>query len=247
MLLVACPWVAAEQTLIGPTGGAFLPTADNLGSGVQVAADYYDTDGDATIPLRLTWGNKNVELGGMWASNDSSDIWGLNAKYSFPVMGLSGFAAGALYLDARDIDLNAWQGYLVYTHPFSKCDAETQFRGTLGVNWTSVDDRFDDGLDDGCLSISGDDDAFRVFGGIDVRIKERWLVGAEVQSSSGDLGDSNPLSSIYARYRVDDRWGLQAGLSNASPFGVIASDDHNFFVGVNYGFGDTCLTSPLRY
>lgn len=235
LLLVACPWVAAEQTLIGPTGGAFLPTADNLGNGVQISADYYDTEGDSTIPLRLTWGQKNFELGGMWAFNDTSDLWGLNAKYSFPIMGYGGFAAGALYLDTRDIDLKAWQGYLVYTHPFSKPDARTQFRGSLGVNWTRVED------------FIGNENKFRVFGSADARINDEWTVGAEIQSRARDIGDTDPLTSVYARYRVNDRWGVQAGLSNASPFGVIATDDHNFFVGVNYGFGDTCLTSPLRY
>ena len=107
----------AYPTLTGPTGLATLPTAAVAPAGqLQIAADYYDTEGDSTIPLRVLYGvGGNLEFGLLYAfSNqsmvleveddfaltfDADNTWGLNAKYALPV-DLAGFqfAAGAQYL-----------------------------------------------------------------------------------------------------------------------------------------------------
>lgn len=225
---VAGPAVEAA-TLIGPTGGAFLPTVDVLDKNVaEVAADFYDTEGDSTVPVRALAGiGLGTEIGAIYEFNSTSNVWGANFKYIYPLFNNQPFSLGGLYLDANDADARAWQGYLVHTHTFTKPEAAQTVRATLGVNWTKVDFG-------GCEDSESE---FRFFGGADVTPFEGFTIGAEVQSASGDLGDSKPLSSVFARYRINDRLRAEVGYTNGSPLGVLAAEDHRVFAGLSYAFG----------
>lgn len=224
-LLAVASYVSASPTLVGPSGGAFLPNAQIAPLGdCQVALDYYDTDYNSTSPLRGLYGiSPNLEVGGIYVFNNTSDVWGLNAKWGFSICNHPGFALGAAYLNARDLDFNAEQVYLLHSHHFDR--AKYPVQGTLGINWTRVHD------------FTGSDNQFRVFGSADVLITDQFLVGVEIQSRASQLGDAQTLTSLYTRYQYGDGWTLQAGLSNASPFGLLTADDHRLFVGVCYEFG----------
>lgn len=118
---VAGPAVEGE-TLIGPTGGAFLPTSDVLDKGViDLSADFYDTEDSSTVPVRALAGiGLGTEIGGVYSFNSDSNVWGANFKYVYPLFNNQPFSLGGLYLDSSDLDLKAWQGYLVHTHTFTR-------------------------------------------------------------------------------------------------------------------------------
>lgn len=219
------------ETLIGPTGGAFLPTSDVLDKHVaDVSADFYDTRDNSTVPVRALAGiGYGTEIGGVYEFNSFSNVWGANFKYVYPLFNNQPFSLGGLYLKASDSDVNAWQGYLVHTHTFTRPEAAQTLRATLGVNWTRV--AFDCGCD------SDTESQFRLFGGADLTLAAGLTLGVEMQSASGDLGDAMPLSSVYARYRINDRLRAEVGYTNGSPLGVLADDDHRIFAGLSYAFG----------
>jgi plastocyanin len=215
------------QTLIGPTGGAFLPTSDVLEMGVtDLAVDWYDTESTDTIPVRLLAGvGYGTEIGGVYEFNSDNDVWGANFKYVYPIFNNQPLSLGGLYLDMRDSDLTAYQAYLVHTHTFTKPEAAQTFRATLGVNWTQID------------SGPAENDEFRIFGGADFTFACGLTIGAEVQSADSDLGDDSPLSSVYARYRFNDRLRAEVGYTNGATIGVLGADDHNIFAGLSYALG----------
>lgn len=228
VLIVGPLFAQGGTTLFGGSGGAVLPTADVLGKKLfDVSLDWLNTDDDDTFPLRVLYGATDyLEVGGMWGFNDASDVWGLNAKLGtrFLAGAGAGTAVGFQWVDVRDFDGDGWQLYAVHTRPLTTM-GKTAIRGSLGVNWTNID----------VLDI--DDDAFRVYGSLEAMLDNNLSVGVEMQSASGDLGDEDPLSSIWGRYRYDDRWTFQAGFTNTAPGGLIAGDDHNLFLGASYAFG----------
>lgn len=228
VLIVGPLFAQGGTTLFGGSGGAVLPTADLLGKKLfDVSLDWLNTDDDSTVPLRVLYGaSDNLEVGGMWSFNNASDVWGLNAKLGTRLLSGAGAgtAVGILYDNARDIDIDGWQLYAVHTRPLTKL-GRTAIRGSLGVNWTRID--FDDDNEDG----------FRVFGSLEGMLDDDLTLGVEMQSASGDLGDEDPLASLYARYRYNDRWTVQAGFTNAAPGGLFAGDDQNLFLGASYAFG----------
>ncbi|MEN6645302.1 MAG: hypothetical protein ABFE08_22910 [Armatimonadia bacterium] len=228
VLMVGPLFAQGGTTLFGGSGGAVLPTADLLGKKLfDVSLDWLNTDDDSTVPLRVLYGaTDNLEVGGMWSFNNASDVWGLNAKLGtrFLSGAGAGTAVGIMYDKARDIDTKGWQVYAVHTRQLANL-SRTPIRGSLGVNWTRLD-FFDD-----------NEDAFRIFGSLEGTLSNGLELGVELQSASGDLGDEDPLSSIYGRYRYDDRWTIQAGFTNAAPGGLFAGDDHNLFIGASYAFG----------
>ncbi|MEN6303737.1 MAG: hypothetical protein ABFD96_13485 [Armatimonadia bacterium] len=228
VLMVGPLFAQGGTTLFGGSGGAVLPTADVLGKKLfEVSLDWLNTDDDETFPLRVLYGaSDNLEVGGMWSFNNASDVWGLNAKLGTRWLAGAGAgtAVGIQYEDATDFDVKGWQLYAVHTRPLTKL-GQTTVRGSLGVNWTEVD--FDDDNEDG----------FRIFGSLEGMLANDLTLGVEMQSASGDLGDEDPLASVYARYRYNDRWTLQAGFTNAAPGGLFAGDDQNLFLGASYAFG----------
>lgn len=86
LLVFGMTTAQAYPTLVGPTGTAVLPTAEVAG-GFDIAGAWYDTEGDQTIPVRAVFAlGENLEIGGLWAFNDLSDVWGVNAKLAFPLI-----------------------------------------------------------------------------------------------------------------------------------------------------------------
>lgn len=228
LVLLVLPAAADRgNTLFGGTGGAVLPTADVLAPGQWNAAiDWFDTDVDDTIPLRINTGlSQGIEVGGMFSWSDITDVWGVNAKW-VPGWDFGGgeTALGFKFVDVDDFDGDGWQVYAVHTRSFGGAGDFVNFRGSLGINWTHVD------------ILLFDDDAFRIFGLLEA-VYRQWTFGIEMQSGDGDVGDVDPLSSIWARYRYDDRWTFQAGFSNSAPGGLVGEDSHDFFIGASYLFG----------
>lgn len=82
---LACA-VQAYPTLTGPTGLATLPTAAVAPAGqLQLAADYYDTEIESTIPVRVLYGiGDNFEIGATYVSFELNG-WGINGKWLTPL------------------------------------------------------------------------------------------------------------------------------------------------------------------
>lgn len=261
VLLAIAGAAYAYPTLTGPTGIVAVPTADVVGmAGVRVAADYYaiaddDLGLDDTTPLRVQAGLlKIVEVGAaFWPvslDDSDADTWALNAKVHSPI-GFFGFdlAAGAQYavtgIDTvtlpvqtgraialpivGDDDIKTTQFYAVGTRsliPIQGVNSISDVRASLGANWTQID--------------VGDEtnSAVRAFTGVEVLLLNKLSVAAEYQTKDEDVGDDEPISSLVARYRVNDRLTVQAGYTNAGyNLGLAGSDDHNFFAGASLGFG----------
>lgn len=218
----------ADPTEIGPTGGAFLPTASVLADNEYIiAGDYYNTVDNTTWPMRLSFGvTPRLEIGASLTGNSTSVVWGLNGKYACSLFDRPGFAVGGLYRNARDINLRASQVYLVYTHPFSRPGAGALMRATGGVNWTLIN-----------FPELGHEQKVRFFGSIDATFRQRLSIGGEIQSASFGLGEDHPLTSVWARYAVTEHLAAQVGLSNADPLGVLSTDHHRLFAGLSYSFG----------
>lgn len=225
-LLLVVPLLADSGiTMIGGSGGAVLPTADVIAKdNAEVAVDWFNTDVDETLPVRIDAGIANrVEVGGLLAFNDATDFWGLNVKYDTRLpRPMGGTSVGARFLDATDVDITAEQVYLVHTHDFPS-HGSTRFRVSVGGNWT----RFDLG--------GPDVDVLRAYGSAEAT-RGPWSVGAEIQSSNNVI-ESDPLMAVYVRHQHTPNILVQAGLSNVHPLGLTGTDDWNFFAGATYKWG----------
>ena len=237
----------AYPTLTGPTGLATLPTAAVAQAGqFQLAADYYDTEGDSTIPVRLLYGiGDSFEIGATYVSSEING-WGINGKWLTPLT-LGGFnwALGAQYLtysdDIEDIEgtieleVNGMQVYFVGTRMLMDPDVDAiGLNGTLGANWTKVE-----------LDVEGfineDESAFRLFGGLDATFANRLTLAAELQMEEEDIADTDMLWSIVARYPFSDAIAVQIGYTNASMIGFATGfnggSESNLFAGLTFGWG----------
>jgi len=222
MVLAAFAAAYAYPTLTGPTGLATIPTAAVAAAGqLQVAADYYDAEGDSAIPIRALYGiGENFEVGlGYWMQDDN-DGFMLNAKYLTPLtFGDMAWAAGAQYIDLDAMD-TILQAYFVGTKQFSEAGEGTPgFSGSIGFNWTDVD--------------AADDSAFRFFVGGELAFANNLTVNAEFQTKDDDI-EADSLWSIGVRYPFTEALTGQLGYTNGP---IVGFDDSNFFLGLNYGFG----------
>ncbi|HEY3378875.1 MAG TPA: hypothetical protein VGL77_15425 [Armatimonadota bacterium] len=222
----------AYPTLVGPTGGATLPTGDITPSRIDVAGDFYDTTGQQTYPVRGLFSYGSWELGGAYTFNRADNVWGVNGKYNFPIGGHPDFALGAIYTQQQHTDVNATSVYLVHTHPFSgghmamtQMANPTGLRGNIGIDWTSVDFK------------PGTHTALRAFIGADYTFADRLSIAAEYQTKSGRLREDRALSSLVVRYPFSALLGAEVGVSNVSPLGLFGGDDHRLFAGINITFG----------
>ncbi|MHB9025492.1 MAG: hypothetical protein ACYC7E_15205 [Armatimonadota bacterium] len=227
MLIGASVTADAYPALFGPTGDAVLPTADVAMAGqLNLAASYYDTEVNETIPLRVLFGvGYNTEIGAVYALNDAEDIWGVNLKYGFMLGGHGGWALGALYNQGVDSDDTSTQVYLLHTHPFAM--EPVGIRATIGVNYTWVD-------------IGGiDENAFRAYivGDLILTQMNNMVLSAEYQTESSDLGDVDALWSLAVRHPFSSNLALEIGYTNASPLGMLGSNDHRFYAGLIFGTG----------
>jgi hypothetical protein len=208
----------AFPTLTGPTGLASLPTAAIAPTGqFQFAADWYDTDPDTTLPLRLLYGaGDNLELGATLIFS-GEDAWGINGKYVTP-LDLIGFnlAIGAQHLSA---DADFTQIYFVGTRAFG--DEVTPLNGTVGLNWTR-------------MSNGTSEEGVRVFLGIEAILSDDLRVAGELQTRKAALGDDRALWSLVGRYAFSEELTGQLGVTNGP---IVGGTDHHFFLGAAYTFG----------
>ena len=204
----------AYPTLTGPTGLATVPTTSIAPIGqFQLAADWYNTDPDTTVPLRLLYGaTDNLELGATLIFTED-DAWGINGKYVSPfnVVGF-GVAFGAQFLSA---DADITQLYAVGTRALS--DDVTPLNATVGLNWTDV---------------SGGGDGLRLFLGLEAILAENLRLAAELQTKRGQL-EASSLWSLVGRYAFNEALTAQLGLTNGP---ILGGDDHEFFLGFAYAF-----------
>lgn len=216
----------AYPTLTGPTGGATLPNAAVVPAGqLQLAADWVNTDPDAAFPIRATYGlGSNFELGAAYIVQSDANTWDINAKYATALKVLDfSWALGAQYLTSNDTDMKATQVYFVGSRPFDL--SGMTLNGTVGVNWTKISDGIDE-------------DAIRLFGGLDTTFANGLNLGAELQSKNEDI-ESDMMWSVVARYPFTPNLAGQVGITNGPIFG---SGDSNVFVGATYAFGAAAAT-----
>lgn len=181
------------------------------------------------------------------------DLLGAHAKSQLPWQLFGGnLALGAQYyrgdliasyldndvIRRRDAigDLTATQAYLVLTRPFSACDEIAIIRGSLGVNWTRIEQNVDEAYLPTFSIFDGTDDALRVFLSVDVNVIDLVEVAVDVQSKAGDL-ETDALYSIVARYAFSPQVTGQIGFTNAA--GVLGTSSTDLFVGAAYTFGGT--------
>lgn len=215
----------AYPTLTGPTGLATVPTAAVAPAGeLTLAADWFDTEVDETIPIRVLYGvGENFEIGAGYFLQNDNDAWGVNAKYLTPLT-LGGFAwaLGAQYIDFTDADVTATQAYFAGTRGFaiSEDGAGPALAGTLGVNWTQ-------------LSNGVDEDAFRFFAGLELGFENGLSIAAEYQTEDDDI-ETDPVFSAVVRYPFTPALSAQVGITNGP---IVGGDDSNIFAGLSYAFG----------
>jgi len=229
---LACSAFAAYPTLAGPTGLVTLADAGIAPAGqLLLAADFYNTDPDSTIPLRVVYGiGESFEVGALYALQSDANAWGINAKYKLPVaLGPAGIAVGAQYFKSSDLEETAEQVYAVGTMTLAEAsDTMPGFSGSLGVNWTK--DKID-------LPFGIDDNAFRFYLGLDAAFANKLSVAAEYQTKS-DKFEGDALWSIVARYPFTEALTGQIGLTDAfGPIPLFGTSDQNIFAGIAYSFG----------
>ncbi|MHB0938150.1 MAG: hypothetical protein ACYDCO_03950 [Armatimonadota bacterium] len=223
----------AYPTLAGPTGLVTVPDAAVASTGqFLVAADYYNTDPDSTIPVRFVYGvGENFEVGALYAIQSDASAWGVNAKYRLPfALGPAGLAVGAQYFTSDDLEETAMQLYAVGTLALMEAtDTTPAFNGSLGVNWTS--DEVDVPL------IGYDEDAIRIFAGVEAVFANNLRIVAEYQTENEDF-ELDSTWSVAARYPFTNALTAQIGMTNTfGPIPLFGIDDRNLFAGVSYAFG----------
>jgi hypothetical protein len=227
---LACSAFAAYPTLAGPSGLATLPTAAVTPAGQLVlAADWYNTDPDNIIPIRLVYGiSESFEVGALYSLLSDANTWGVNAKYKLPVtLGPAGVALGAQYFNNSDIDEKVTQVYAVGTMSLAEAtDTMPGFSGSLGVNWTSDD------------FLGSTESVFRFYAGLEAAFANKLDLAAEYQTKS-DKVETDAIWSIVARYPFTEALTGQIGFTNAGLLNqpVFGASDHNIFAGVAYSFG----------
>jgi hypothetical protein len=226
----ACSAFAAYPTLAGPTGLATIPTAAIAPAGQLVlAADWYNTDPDSIIPIRLVYGiGENFEVGALYSLLSDANTWGINAKYKLPVtLGPAGVALGAQYFDNSDVDEKVIQVYGAATMALAEAtDTMPGFSGTLGVNWTQDD------------FLGSTEDGFRFNVGVEAAFANTLDLAAEYQTKNDDFGE-DAIWSIVARYPFTEALSGEIGYTNAGLLNqpVFGDNEHNFFAGIAYAFG----------
>lgn len=221
-LLAAVAVYAYPTVMPGPSGAIMLPTADTAVDGqFTLAATGYDTINEATYPVRATFGLSDTwEAGAVYAINNTANIWGVNAKFSEPDSGGRRTAIGALYLAADGVNTTVDQVYIARTHPFFSASNDSQLKGTIGLNWTRIDQTV------------VENEGVRLYGAIEYINDGNLSFYAEVQSRDPELGDTRNLVSAGIRYPTNKQVLFELGVSNATPLGVQGQTPTRWFAGI---------------
>jgi hypothetical protein len=194
-----------------------------VASGIDAAIDYYDSEGDATIPVRVLFGTgAGFEVGANYTSLSHANSWNVNAKYVTP-LALAGaqLAVGGQYSSLDYDDITVFTAYLVGDIPVG----ETA-KFSLGVNWSS-------------FTNGPDTDAFRFFAGFNATIAEKVGVVADLQTQNQSL-ESDMLYSVAVRYAFTPNISGQLGYTDAwGAVPMLGTHEGNLFAGVNFTFNTT--------
>lgn len=237
----------AYPSLLGPTGGANLPSADTAKRGkLNVVVDHIRQDYitqapnvDPATSLRLVYGfTSDFELGATYDRQTGTNVggnigetdldsWSINGKYVTPfVLGGAKWSLGASYLKYQEsnLDTNATQLFMVGNKYLYIGNGVTPtIRGGLGANWTR-------------MSVLGvEDSAIRPTANLDFIFGKGLTFSAEYQVKNADLRDIEPMTSFSVRYPFTNNLVGQLVYTN-SVRGLIGSDDHHLSFGVNYTF-----------
>jgi hypothetical protein len=247
ILGIALALVCAAQaypTLTGPTGLVTLPDAAIAPAGqLSVAADWYSQDFDGilgeAIPIRALYGvGDTFEIGALLWMQDDNDAFGVNAKYLTPLtFGNMAWAAGGQFLSFDDADANVTQLYFAGTRDFTEAiEGMAGISGTIGVNWTNVEGPSFPLSTSQAFRVPGvDNSAFRFYLALQVLLMNNLLLMAEYQTEESDLGETDPVMSLGARYSFTESLTGQIGITNG--VGTLGWDDKKLFAGVSYAFG----------
>jgi hypothetical protein len=228
LALVCASAVLAYPTHVGPTGYVVLPSADVVAQGeTNLAADWYDTSDNTTIPVRLVYGvAENAEIGAEYEIDEGDYILGFHGKWQIPIgAGAYKAAIGAVQVYGQGTGWKATQVYLAATRGLTLADARTPATGTIGVNWTRAED---DGV--------WDADATRFFAALEIGLKDNLSACLEYQTKANAFGWLEPhaMTSIALRCKFKPNLSGQIGFTNADEFFGFYS--HTLFVGLNYSY-----------
>ncbi|HEY3416946.1 MAG TPA: hypothetical protein VGM23_08700 [Armatimonadota bacterium] len=221
---------AAFPNLNATTGIYAVPTAETVNVGELTCA------GDVLFMQDTTWAKRVVLFN--YTTFNERVIYGLtdqlevgagvivgngttvsiNAKYRTGVTtGGFAWAVGMGLITGNTVD-NGTQIYLAGTRPFTTPkDNGASFIGTVGVNYTTVENR-------GVLC---------PFVGAQWRLRTGMEVDGEFVLGSGGRGNS--VISLLVRQRLGHRLTGQLGITNA--LGFTGTNKYYYFMGAAYTFG----------
>lgn len=257
LLLAIAGAALAYPSLLGPTGGTNLPTANVIGEGKfdfafdwfnQKVKETYDVGGtpvefktNAAKVFRVLYGfapnlegglgytsQKLTAEGGGDYESISLDNWNLNIKYLTPLtLGEAAWSVGAVYEKFKEDLGKTWQIYFVGTKVFQP--ATDLSPGVRG----SLGVNYSKSQNGESVS------AVRPFVAIDLAFRKGLSFTAEYQLKDSDF-DEKALMSVALRYPFTPELTGQIGFSNGFR-GVSGSDKYDLLVGVKYTF-----TSMMR-
>lgn len=250
-LLTISGAVMAYPSLLGPTGSGVLPNDVTVNRGAFDAAIDYFNNGEgalnSSIIARVEYGvAENTEIGVGYTmqdvvyaptqgatANDETTVtsysynnWSVNAKRTMTVNDRINAGLGVVYQSYNDLLPGDTRNFLqVYglvggTLPIAGI---MPIQGTIGLNYTRGE------------ANEANDSAIRGFVGLSAMLTEKLSLAVDFQTEDSYF-DDKPLSSIVARYPITSRMNAQVGMSNAM-LSIGGGKVHNFFAGVNMGFG----------
>jgi hypothetical protein len=249
----------AYPSLLGPTGGANLPTAavvEQGGNALAIDAQFYDantTGLDNAYALRVERGiAKNMELGLTMTlqqidgapSDINEDSFGINAKYLLinNPDGVS-LGIGGVYQNFANADSDV--DFLSYNAPAANVQSYTQWYGVLTAKLADARNgspglRGSVGVNVTNASVdledtSGDfwttsQSATRPFVSLDLAFHGSIHLTGEYQAKD-DSFDVNPITSLVLRVPISHGGALELGTSNAT-YGVFGDNDQHAFAGL---------------
>lgn len=207
----AYPNLSATTGLIGVPNGNVVPAGQLVG-----AADFIFFD-DSLLNARVVYGlTPRFEGGAAVVLGDDTGVI-LNGKYQLPST-FFGFtsALGATFSTGSDSG-DGWQIYLAGTRSlFGEAEGGSQLFGTVGVNFTDLEDAT----------------GIRPFFGAQWVLGGGMEIGGEFMLEAGDFNES--ISSLYLRHTFTPGFSGQVGFTNAN--GFAGQDDHDLFVGASFAF-----------
>jgi hypothetical protein len=249
----------AFPSFTGSSGLAALPSPKVMGKGqVALAGDYRALEGDAMVPLRISYGLGNhLEVSGAYTATSGNDTWAAGVKYRLPhgftlsngrsgvaLPGLPSGVLGSLGSSSGSTSIPRIEGVQLALGAQVLGGRE---EGRIVQPYLSAGHVFTTG-DAGIPLLTviggvnythvnaGGGDAWRGFGGASLYFTNGMVLSGEIQSKDNDMpGESDPLAALTLRYPVNSHMAIEAGVSNAD--GVVGTAKPRAFAGVSLAFG----------